>query len=500
MGEIGDGSFYFSPCHLGLPILGGAFTTKRMRLIYYTLMVVSLTSLIHAEDAGWKHNGNFALSLTSGNSDTLNSTLGLDSIKKDGLYTYSNEFDAIYGEDDRVRSNNQITNELKLTRRFPNPRWYAGATTDFLYDPMANVDYRVGVYGLIGYHIIDTGKYKLRVEAGPGFVFENRNDLTDQHAAYKAAQYFDWQISKATRFFQSLKATGEMTDISNFIYTAELGVESALGGPWSIRLAAKAIHYGQTSNESRADDQLITIGLGYSFTPGGSDAASLGDVHKERKIIPGEWVTTALAGGAYASGNTDASSVALGILAKRKSDLTSSEIGLNGYYGESDGVRTAESANFTAHHQYSFSKPYFAGLRFDANYDAIADLDYRLSMTPYLGRFLYENGDAFVSVEVGSSAVTVRKGGVDDTYLAAYASLKAEKHFNDRTRLYGDVTWRGEAADTANYVLSSQLGLDHAISDSTKLKLLLANTYDNMSAPGRKANDLKLIAGFEFKL
>ena len=492
-GDRGLVFFIFSHCHLGLLILGQAFTTRRMSLIHYTLMAVSLTGLVQAEEAGWKHNGNFALSLTSGNSDTLNSTLGLDSMRKDGLYTYSNEFDAIYGEDGRVRSHNQITNELKLTRRLPSPRWYAGATTDFLHDPMADVDYRAGVFGLMGYHIIDTDNYKLRIESGLGVVFENRNDLAGQYAAYKAAQYFDWQISKDTRFFQSLKATGEMADITNSIYTAELGIESALGGPWSVRLAAKAIHYGRTSGGSRADDQLITIGLGYSFTPGGSGAASLVDVHKERKVIPGEWVTTALVGGAYAAGNTDASSVALGILAKRKSALTSSEIGLNGHYGESDGMRTAESADFAAHHQYSFSKPCFAGLRFDANYDAVADLDYRLSMTPYLGRFLYESGDAFVSGEVGSSAVTVSKGGVDDTYLAAYASLKAEKHFNDRTRLYGDVTWRGEAADTANHVLSSRLGFDHAISDSAKLQLLLTNTYDNMPALGRKANDLKLI-------
>ncbi|MBK1831271.1 DUF481 domain-containing protein [Verrucomicrobiaceae bacterium R5-34] len=471
-----------------------------MQFNYLTLLSLSLTSLTFAESSDWKHNGNFSLSLTSGSSDTLNTAFGFDSIKKDGLTTYSNEFDAIYGEDDGIRSNNQIANELKFAREFPDSRWYYGASTDFLYDPMAGVDYRAGVYGLLGYHFIDTDRYKLRAEIGPGFIFEKRNDSSEQYAAYKAAQYFDWKISKDTRFFQSLKASAELGDLSNAIYTAEVGIESKLSGPWSFRIAAKAIHYSQVSDGNEADDQLITVGLGYSFSPGGSDAPSLEDVHKKRKITEGDWVTTALLGGSYASGNTDASSVALGILAKRKSALSSSEIGLNGYYGESDGVRTAESATFNAHHQYSFKKPYFAGLRFDAEYDAVADLDYRLALSPYLGRFLYEEGATFVSLEVGPSVVTEKKAGENDTYLAAYATLKADKQFNDRTRIYSSVTWRGEVQDTANFVLTSQLGFDHSISDSTKLKLLLENIYDNEPAEGRDANDLKLIAGFEFAL
>ncbi|BDS07736.1 hypothetical protein NT6N_27760 [Oceaniferula spumae] len=465
-----------------------------------SLLFLTLPSFLNAEETDWKHNGNFGLSLTSGNSDTLHTTLGIDSVKKSGLFTYSNEFDAIYGEDDGLTTNEQIANELKFTRRFPNSRWYAGASNDFLYDPMANVDYRIGTYALLGYHIIDTPKYKLRVEAGPGFVFEDRNGMTDEYASYKAAQYFDWQITDNTRFFQSLKVTGEMADLNNSIFTAEAGIESALGGPWSLRLVAKSIHYGQTNNGTKADDQLITIGLGYSFSPGGKDAPSLDDVHKKRKAEMGSWVTTALLGGSFASGNTDASSLAVGILAKRKTDLTSSELGLSGNYGETDGLRSSESAELDLHHQYTFKKPYFVGLRFDADYDALADLDYRLALTPYVGRFLCEDGPNFVSIEVGPSIVTEKQGGITDTYFAPYVTLKAEKHFNPRTRIYSELSWRGEASDPSNYILSSKFGFDHAISDTTKLKVLLTDTYDNTPAEGRKANDLKLVAGFEFAL
>lgn len=465
-----------------------------------SLITLALASTLTAQNQGWKHTGDFGVSLTSGNSDTLNVALGLDSIRKDGLYTYSNEFDALYGEDNGETAKKQLANELKLTRQFENSNWYAGASNDFLYDPLANIDYRIGTYALLGYKIIDTDKYKLRIEAGPGFVFEDRDEQTSSYASYKAAQYFDWQISPTTKFFQSLKITGELGDFTNSIYTAEAGVESKLSGPWSLRLVGKSIHYGQTSGTTEDTDHLILLGLGYSFIPGDDDAPSIDKAHGLKTSNLDSWVTTALIAGSYASGNTDSSSLAVGILTKRKTIDTSTALGLTLNYGKTDSETAAESASFDAHHQYTFKKPCFAGLRFGADHDAIADLEYRLTLTPYIGRFLYEEAKNFVSIEVGPSLIHEKQGGIKDTYLAPTATLKAEKFLTDRTRLFGEITWSGQINDLQNYILESQIGLDHSLTESTKLKVLLTDTYDNQPAADRKSNDLTLLTGLQFEL
>lgn len=465
-----------------------------------SLLTLVLATPLAAQDQGWKHTGDFGVSLTSGNSDTLNVALGIDSIRTQGLYTYSNEFDALYGDDNGETSKEQIANELKIRRQFPDSNWYAGASNDFLYDPLANIDYRIGTYALIGYKIIDNPEFKLRVEAGPGFVFEDRNGTSSTYASYKAAEYFDWQFSEHTKFFQSLKITGEIGDFANSIYTAEAGIESKLGGPWSVRLVGKTIHYGQTSADTEDTDHLILLGLGYSFVPGGDDGPGIDKAHDLKFSTLDAWVTTALIAGSYASGNTDSSSLAVGILSKRKTSDTSTSLGLTLNYGQSDGETSAESANFDAHHQYSFRKPYFAGLRLGADHDAIADLEYRLTLTPYIGTFLYEEGKNFLSIEAGPSLVHEKQGGEKTTYLAPTATLKAEKFLSHRTRLFGEINWSAQIDDFSNFILESQIGFDHTLTETTKLKVLLTDTYDNQPAQGQKSNDLTLITGLTFQL
>lgn len=470
-----------------------------MRALFTSLPALLLTcTLSHAAEKSWTHEGDFGVSLSSGNSDTLRLTLGLDSSYEFELCEVTNEFDAIYGEDDGVKSNESISNAFTASRDFRGTPWYAAASNDFLYDPMAGIDYRDGTHALIGYHIIDTERFKLRVEAGPGVIFEKRDGDASSYPAYKAAQYFEWQINEGTRFFESIKVTGELGDFSNSIYTAEAGIESALYGPWSIRLAAKSIHYGETDGKS--DDQLIIIGLGYSFDPDGKGVTNLGKIHKDKGFEKDNWVITGLLGGSYASGNTNSKSLATGILAKRKTDLEETSLGLSANFAQTEGETTAQTAGLDAHSQYSFNKPWFAGARLDVDHDELAELDYRIALTPYLGRYLYEKEDDFLSVEFGPSIVYENQSDETDTYFAPYVSFKAEKYFTEDTKLFSKISWRGEAKDPDNYIIVSKLGLDHAINHSVSLKAVLTDTYDNTPAENRESNDILFITGLEFKL
>ncbi|SHJ98490.1 Putative salt-induced outer membrane protein YdiY [Rubritalea squalenifaciens DSM 18772] len=470
-----------------------------MRALYLsaTSLCLSCGPLLAAEKS-WTHDGDFGISLSSGNSDTLRFSLGLDSSYEFELCELRNEFDAIYGEDEGVKSHESITNTFTASRDFRNSPWYAAISNDFLYDPMAGIDYRNGTNLLLGYHFIDNERFKFRVEVGPGVIFEKRDGDSSSYAAFKAAQYFSWQINEGTRLFQSLKMTGELGDFSNSIYTAEAGVESALYGPWSVRLAAKSIHYGET--DSKSDDQLIILGLGYSFDPDGKGIKNLNSKHKNKGFDSDNWIITGLIGGSYASGNTNSKSLATGILAKRKTEFAETSLGLSANFSQTEGETTAQTAGLDAHSQYSFDKPWFAGVRLDVDHDDLADLDYRIALTPYLGRYLFENDKDFASLEIGPSVVYEKQEDETNTYFAPYISFKADKHFTEDTRLFARVSWRGEAKDPSNYILTSKIGLDHALNHSVSLKAVLTDTYDNTPAEGRDSNDILFITGLEFKL
>lgn len=475
-----------------------------MRHSFSTLLSLSgllTTCAFSDETKHWQHHGDFGITLTKGNSDTLRTSFGFKSKKQAELWTHSNHFDAVYGEDDGDKTQQNVSNSWKSSRlAHASSQWYLAASNDFLYDPLADIDYRIGTQLTPGYHILDSEQHQLRVEAGPGLIIEKRDGSSDIYPSFKLAQYYHWHISPNAHFFQSLEATGDLGDFSNTLVSFEAGIESALVGPWSIRLTSKSTFYGETGSEAEDHDHLLSLGLGYSFSPGGKKAANLSDFHKKKSYRENGWTTSALVGGSYSSGNSSSKSVALAFLAKHKNERRESAFAVATHYGETDGETSAESAEMDLHHQYSYFKPCFAGIRLDADYDAEAELDYRFALTPYIGRKFYESNDDFLSAEVGPSFVIERQDDNSDQFFAPYISFKGEKHFSERTSLTAEIDWRGEATEPDNYLLSSKVALNHSVSQTIKLKIGCSNVFDNTPADDRENNDFKLITGLEFSL
>ena len=64
-----------------------------------------------------------------------------------------------------------------------------------------------------------------------------------------------------------------------------------------------------------------------------------------------------------------------------------------------------------------FTERFYAGLRLDAAFDGIAELDYRVTLTPLAGYYFIKNAKTTLAVEVGPSLVTEQYSGQDeDTY------------------------------------------------------------------------------------
>ncbi len=453
---------------------------------------------VGAPDA-WTHKGNFGLSVTSGNSDTLRATLGLDSVKETELWKYTFELDAIYGEDEGVTSNERLAARFQADRDL-SEKTYLGLSTNFLYDSLADIDYRSGNFAVYGYKFIESDTMNFRIEAGPGLIIEKRNGTSSTNFAYRFAQFFDWQFSKNTKLFQSLSITGAVSDPGDYLLEAEAGIESALSGPWSLRIAAKAIQYGEGTLTQGNDDFLLTAGLGYAFQQNNDDLPTISDAQDKKKFKTGEWVTTALLGGSFASGNSDSASLAIGLLSKYKTADTETSLGFNANYGQNNSETTAQTLFVDAHTQMDLKGAWFTGLRLDADHNRLSDLDYRISLAPYLGYYFIETEKAKLSLEAGPSLVIESKGEGDQTYLGAYANLKGEWILTEQTKLVSEINWLANTGDAEEFVVISTFGIDHSISDRAKLKLVLTNSYDNDPAPGRESNDLSLVTGIEFEL
>lgn len=211
------------------------------------------------------------------------------------------------------------------------------------------------------------------------------------------------------------------------------------------------------------------------------------------------WVTTAAAGVTLSRGNTENDLYTANLLTSRKWKANEVDLGVDGQYGETSGTKTTGNARAFGQFNRLFSERLFGYLRVEAQHDSIADLDYRLILSPGLGYYLIKSTNTFLRLEAGPSYVFEKLGGTEDDYATLRLAERFEHKFNDRVKLWQSLEYLPEFGDFGNYILNGEIGIDAGLTAKLSLRTYVQNTYDSEPAPGRKENDLKLIAALAYK-
>lgn len=211
------------------------------------------------------------------------------------------------------------------------------------------------------------------------------------------------------------------------------------------------------------------------------------------------WVTTAAAGVTLSRGNTDNDLYTANLLTSRKWQSYEVDLGVDGQYGETDGAKTAGNARGFGQFNRLFNERLFGYLRVELQHDSIADVDYRLILSPGLGYYVLKSTDTSLRFEAGPSYVFEKLGGSEDDYATLRLAERFEHKFNDRVKLWQSLEYLPEFGDFANYLLNAEVGIDAGLTAKLSLRTYLQNTYDSEPAPGRDKNDLKLIAALAYK-
>jgi len=211
------------------------------------------------------------------------------------------------------------------------------------------------------------------------------------------------------------------------------------------------------------------------------------------------WITTAAAGVTLSRGNTDNDLYTANLLTSRKWKANEVDLGVDGQYGETSGAKTTGNARGFGQYNRLFNERLFGYLRVELQHDSVADLDYRLILSPGLGYYVIKNTNTFLRFEGGPSYVFEKLGGSEDDYATLRLAERFEHKFNDRVKLWQSAEYLPEFGDFANYILNAEIGIDAGLTAKLSLRTYLQNTYDSEPAPGRKENDLKLIAALAYK-
>ncbi|MEY4387768.1 MAG: hypothetical protein RLY20_3051 [Verrucomicrobiota bacterium] len=211
------------------------------------------------------------------------------------------------------------------------------------------------------------------------------------------------------------------------------------------------------------------------------------------------WITTAAFNLSLSKGNTDNLLAGGNLLTSRKWDVNELDLGIDGLYGETDGVRSAGNLHGFGQYNRLFNARLFGLLRLDAVNDSIADIDYRATLSPGVGYYLIKETNTFLRFEAGPGFVFEKVGGVSDSYVTLRLAERFEHTLNERVKLWQSFELLPAVEDFSDYVLNTEVGLDTSLTKKLSLRTFVQDTYDSTPAVGRKKNDVKLVVAIAYK-
>ena len=212
-----------------------------------------------------------------------------------------------------------------------------------------------------------------------------------------------------------------------------------------------------------------------------------------------KWETTAGVGFSYTDGNTETLLFTANALTLRKWKTGEFTAGIDAGYGNNEGKQNIGYVKGFSQYNYLFTERLYAFGRVDALNDSIADISYRVTVSAGMGYYLIKNERTTLSVEAGPGYVFEKVGDDERDYATLRFGEKFTHKISDRARLWQSFEYQPKIDEWSNYFLSGEAGIESDITKKMALRLVVQDWYISEPAPGRESNDIKVIAGLNYK-
>lgn len=214
-----------------------------------------------------------------------------------------------------------------------------------------------------------------------------------------------------------------------------------------------------------------------------------------------EWVAALRFGFNYNSGNTDTSLLDFGATANR-------EVGDDIYtftaahrIGEADSVTNVDASEAKADYKHLFTERLYAGLGLGWMRDEIADVQYRVTIEPKIGYFIFKDPTGFsLNLETGPGYIFEEVGDISDDYLAPFIGERLDYVISDTAKIFqhARITFSADSSD--NYLVKAGAGIETTVTESLSLITGVELDYDNEPALGRKKDDVRVVTSLNVTL
>jgi putative salt-induced outer membrane protein YdiY len=252
-------------------------TKRNLRWVAAIALSLLTNYVANAADAApekpkWETTAAAGLTITDGTKDTLLATAGINTSRKWEKDEFSMGVAGGYGQDDNnpARTNSANTEFVSAFAQYNHlftPRFYGGLRLDFLYDGIANLDYRVTFSPLVGYYFVKTTNHTFAVEVGPAAVTEKyQGESSDTYFGIRFAERSEHKISDTTKIWQSASYVPQVDRwTENYVITAEAGIDTAITKKWSLRVVLQDVYTSEPGPGSEYNELRLIAGTAYKF-------------------------------------------------------------------------------------------------------------------------------------------------------------------------------------------------------------------------------------------
>jgi putative salt-induced outer membrane protein len=212
----------------------------------------------------WESSVNAGFSYTSGNSDTLLVTAGIETKRKGERDEWLFGAKGAYGKSDG-ENNNELALGYGQYNYLFTEKFYAYGRVDALYDGIADIDYQVNLSPGVGYYFIKKPKTTLAGEFGPGYMWVKKGGIADDYATLRFNERFEQKLGEKARLWESLTYLPQIDDWGNFTLAAELGVEAPIVKDLSLRVVASDLYNSRPAAGKKENDFMLIAGVSYKF-------------------------------------------------------------------------------------------------------------------------------------------------------------------------------------------------------------------------------------------
>lgn len=210
----------------------------------------------------WTGNLNVGYVSTAGNSraETLNASFDL---KKEQIkWRHALHLEALNSSSDGTRNAERYLGNWQSNYKF-NERQSVFGRVEYEDDRFSSYEYQATLSVGYSHRVLDTERYTLDLEAGPGYRrSETIDHVVENEPIVRAATNFVWHISDTATFTQDL-STEAGTD--NTIVRSRTGLLVDINESWAVKLGYKIKWTHNVEPDKKQTDRETTVSMVYKF-------------------------------------------------------------------------------------------------------------------------------------------------------------------------------------------------------------------------------------------